>query len=78
MTLSHPPTTRNPRPVSDRRSHQCARPGWRPPYLSPQQQAERIAESIKSRIAEGLSWSLSDYGIEGNESMIQLVTHHLS
>ncbi len=32
--------------VNDRRSHQCARPGWRPPQISQRQLAQDIADSI--------------------------------
>jgi hypothetical protein len=44
---------RKPRSVPDRRSHQCARPGWRPRKRTPRQQAEIIAESIRQHRATG-------------------------
>ncbi len=45
-TLHHPTPNGNPRSVNDRRSHQCARPGWRPPHTSQHQLAQDIADSI--------------------------------
>jgi hypothetical protein len=45
--------TRNPRSVNDRRSHQCARPGWRPRKRTPHQLARDIAESIRQHRAAG-------------------------
>jgi hypothetical protein len=53
MNLTHPTSTRNPRSVNDRRSHQCARPGWRPRKRPPQQLARDIAESIRQHRAAG-------------------------
>jgi hypothetical protein len=44
---------RKPRSVPDRRSHQCARPGWRPRKRTPRQQAEIIAASIRQHRAAG-------------------------
>jgi hypothetical protein len=44
---------RNPRSVSDRRSHQCARSGWRPRKRTPHQLARDIAESIRQHRAAG-------------------------
>ena len=44
---------RNPRSVNDRRSHQCARPGWRPRQRTPRQLARDIAESIRQHRAAG-------------------------
>jgi hypothetical protein len=44
---------RNPRSVNDRRSHQCARPGWRPRKRTTRQQAAIIAESIRQHRATG-------------------------
>ncbi len=46
----------SPRSVNDRRSHQCARPGWRPRRGSQQRLAADIAASIERRIAEGRPW----------------------
>jgi hypothetical protein len=43
----------NPRSVNDRRSHQCARPGWRPHKRTPYQLARDIAESIRQHRAAG-------------------------
>lgn len=63
--------------VNDRRSHQCARAGWRPRKVSNRKQALYIAESIQARIAEGRSWSLAEYGIADNADMIALVNQHL-
>jgi hypothetical protein len=49
---------RNPRSVNDRRSHQCARPGWRPRKRTPHQFARDIAESIsKHRAASDARWT---------------------
>ena len=45
--------TCNPRSVNDRRSHQCARPGWRPRKRTPHQLARDIAESIRQHRASG-------------------------
>ena len=45
--------TCNPRSVNDRRSHQCARPGWRPRQCTPHQLACDIAESIRQHRAAG-------------------------
>jgi hypothetical protein len=45
--------TRNPRSVNDRRSHQCARPGWRPRQRTPRQLARDIVESIRQHRAAG-------------------------
>jgi hypothetical protein len=45
--------TRNPRSVNDRRSHQCARLGWRPRQRTPHQLARDIAESIRQHRAAG-------------------------
>lgn len=73
MPTIHP----RPRAVNDRRAHQCARSGWRPPKRSPRQLALYIADSIQARIAEGRRWSLADYGIEGHPEMVNLVTQHL-
>ena len=39
--------------VNNRRSHQCARPGWRPPRGSDQQLAADIADSIREHLAAG-------------------------
>ena len=44
---------RNPRSVNDRRSHQCARPGWRPRKRTPYQLARDIAEAIRQHRAAG-------------------------
>ncbi len=77
QTIPQAPTNRNPRAVNDHRSHQTARPGWRPRKCSPEQRAIFIAESIKARIAEGRGWSLAEYGIDGNADMIALVNQHL-
>jgi hypothetical protein len=44
---------RNPRSVNDRRSYQCARPGWRPRKRTPRQLARDIAESIRQHCAAG-------------------------
>jgi hypothetical protein len=44
---------RNPRGVNDRRSHQCARPSWRPRQRTPRQLARDIAESIRQHRAAG-------------------------
>lgn len=68
---------RPPHAVNDRRSHQTARPGWRPRKCSSEQQAIFITESIKARIAEGRGWSLADYGIADKPNMIELVIHQL-
>lgn len=46
-------STRNPRSVNDRRSHQCARPGWRPRQRTLHQLARDIAESIRQHRAAG-------------------------
>lgn len=73
MQTIHP----RPRTVNDRRSHQTARPGWRPPKRSPRQRALYIADSIQARIAERRPWSFADYGIEGHPEMVNLVTQHL-
>ena len=53
MNLPETTLVRNPRSVNDRRSHQCARPGWRPRERTPRQQAEIIAESIRQHRAAG-------------------------
>ena len=45
--------TGKPRGVNDRRSHQCARPGWRPRRRTPHQLARDIAESIRQHRAAG-------------------------
>ena len=42
-----------PRSVNDRRSHQCARPGWRPCKRTPRQQAKTIADAIRQHCAAG-------------------------
>lgn len=42
-----------PRSVNDRRSHQCARPGWRPRRGSQRQLAADIADSIRQHRAAG-------------------------
>ncbi len=63
--------------VNDRRSHQCARYGWRPRQTSPQRLAADIAAAIKTRIAEGRAWSFAEYGIEADADMIALVLQHL-
>ncbi len=44
---------RSPRSVNDRRSHQTARPGWRPRRRSPQALAADIAASIREHRAAG-------------------------
>ena len=41
------------RSVNDRRSYQCARPGWRPRQRTPHQLARDIAESIRQHRAAG-------------------------
>lgn len=43
----------SPHSVNDRRAHQCARPGWRPPQGTPHQLAKDIAESIRQHRANG-------------------------
>ena len=53
MNLPETTPDRNPRSVNDRRSHQCARPGWRPRKRTPHQQAEIIAESTRQHCAAG-------------------------
>jgi hypothetical protein len=53
MNLTHPTPARNPHGVNDRRSHQCARPGWRPRQRTPRQLARDIAESIRQHRAAG-------------------------
>jgi hypothetical protein len=53
MNLTNSTPTRNPRSVNDRRSHQCARPGWRPRQHTPDQLARDIAESIRQHRAAG-------------------------
>jgi hypothetical protein len=45
--------TRKPRGVNDRRSHQCARPGWRPRQRTLHQLARDIAEAIRQHRAAG-------------------------
>jgi hypothetical protein len=42
-----------PRSVNDRRSHQCARPGWRPRKRTSHQQAKTIADAIRQHRAIG-------------------------
>ena len=44
---------RNSCSVNDRRSHQCARPGWRPRKSTPRHLARAIAESIHQHRAAG-------------------------
>ena len=53
MNLPETNPVRNPGSKSDRRSHQCARPGWRPPRGSDQQLAADIADSIRQHRAAG-------------------------
>ena len=53
MNLTNSTPTRNPRSVNDRRSHQCARPGWRPRQRTPHQLACDIAKSIRQHRAVG-------------------------
>lgn len=67
----------SPHAVNDRRSQQCARPGWRPRQTSPQRLAADIVAAIKARIEECRAWSFADYGIEGDADMVALVLQHL-
>jgi hypothetical protein len=61
MNLTNSTPDRNPRSVSNRRSHQCARPGWRPRKRTPHQQAKTIAESIHQHRAAGdTHWTQPD------------------
>jgi hypothetical protein len=53
MNLPETTHARNPRSVNDRRSHQCARPGWRPRLRTPRQLPRDIAESIRQHRAAG-------------------------
>jgi hypothetical protein len=53
MNLPETTPVRNPRSVNDRRSHQCARPGWRPRKRTPRQLARDIAASIRQHRAAG-------------------------
>ncbi len=53
MNLTETTPVRNPRSVNDRRSHQCARPGWRPRKTSRSQLAADIAASIREHRAAG-------------------------
>jgi hypothetical protein len=53
MNLTNSTPARNPRGVNDRRSHQCARPGWRPRKRASLQLARDIAESIRQHRAAG-------------------------
>ena len=53
MNLTNSTPDRKPRSVNDRRSHQCARPGWRPRKRTPRQLARDIAESIRQHRAAG-------------------------
>jgi hypothetical protein len=54
----NPTTDRNPRSISDRRSHQCARPGWSPHKIPVRRLAELIADSIRQHRAAGdLCWT---------------------
>ena len=58
MNLTNPTPAGNPRSVNDRRSHQCARPGWRPRKRTPRQLACDIAESIRRhRAADDARWT---------------------
>ena len=58
MNLTNPTSTCNPRGVNDRRSHQCARPGWRPRQRTLHQLARDIAASIRQHRAAGdARWS---------------------
>ncbi|PON13853.1 hypothetical protein C2W62_32175 [Candidatus Entotheonella serta] len=77
QTIPQAKSARNPRSVNDRRSHQTARPGWRPRRRSPGALAADIAASIKARIAEERGWSLAEYGIADKPEMIELVIHQL-
>jgi len=43
----------------------------------PEQLAVYIAESIRARLAEGRTYQVSDYGIENNAEMIELVARAL-
>jgi hypothetical protein len=53
MNLTNSTPAGNPRSVNDRRSHQCARPGWQPRKHTPRQLARDIAESIRQHRAAG-------------------------
>jgi len=53
QNIAETTSTRNPRGVNDRRSHQCARPGWRPRRRTPRQLARDIAGSIRQHRAAG-------------------------
>ncbi len=77
QTISETTPNCNPHGKNVYRARQTERPGWRPRKVSPRKQALYIAESIQVRIAEGRSWSLAEYGIEGNADMIALVNQHL-
>jgi hypothetical protein len=58
MNLPETAPNRNPHSASDRRSHQCARPGWRPRKRTTRPQAEIIAESIRQhRVASDARWT---------------------
>ncbi len=53
MNLTNSTPAGNPHSIPDRRSHQCARPGWRPRQRTPHQLARDIAESIRQHRAAG-------------------------
>jgi hypothetical protein len=53
MNLPETTHDRNPHSVNDRRSHQCARPGWRPRKSTPRQLARDIVASIRRHRAAG-------------------------
>ena len=53
QNISETIPARNSRSVNDRRSHQCARPGWRPRKRTLHQLARDIAESIRQHHAAG-------------------------
>ncbi len=54
-TIAQTAAASNPRSISDRRSHQCARSGWRPRRRPLHQQAQIIAAAIGCHRAAGNS-----------------------
>lgn len=63
--------------VNDRSSHQRTRRGYQGRKVSDKKLAGFIASSIQDRITEQRAWSWSEYGIDDEPHMIDMVLSHL-
>lgn len=62
--------------IMHRNKGNTAGPKLRLKKVTPEQSAQFIAESIEAKVAAGVQWSFSDYGIADKPEMIDLVCHY--